>query len=273
MFTESLPPKYRRYIGHVVSAYAGYSIDTEVRNAASSGGIVSGILIHLLETKKIDGALVSKIVSKNGKLSAETIIATSREEILDSAGSSYVDIPIITAVKRIKEFSGRIAVVSVPCYISALERMCQRDAELNSKISCKIGLFCGGNVKFSLYEMVLKQHNIHEADVERIFFRRSHVTGDMIVTMRFGEQLTIPFHHFNVYRILGYHRKPYCIQCDDYTSETADLSVGDTFFKGYKDRDVKHSLVLCRNESGESILQQMIDTDKVQVEELILLDR
>jgi coenzyme F420-reducing hydrogenase beta subunit len=267
-FHDQSSEKYNFYIGNVVSVYAGYSKDEEIRSAASSGGIVSAILIHLLETKKIDGALVSKIVPRNGKLSSETIIATSREEILSHAGSSYVDIPITTGLKKIEEFYGKVAVVSVPCYISALDKMCRKSAELNSKIAYKIGLFCGGNVKFSLYEMVLRQHNISEGDVLGIFSQRSHIKGNMIVTLKSGEEIKIPFHHFNVYRILGYHCKPHCIQCDDHTSESADISVGDIFFREYKKRKVKHSSVICRTGSGERVFREMIEKNKVFAEEL-----
>ena len=260
--------KYNFYIGNVVSVHAGYSKDEEIRSAASSGGIVSAILVYLLETKKIDGALVSKIVSKKGKLDSETIIATSREEIISHAGSSYVDIPITTEVKKIKEFNGRVAVVGLPCYISTVDKLCRMNAKLNSKIVYKIGLFCGGNVKFGLYEMVLRQHNISEGDVSGIFFRRSHIKGYMIVTLKSREEIRIPFNHFNVYRILGYYCKPYCIQCDDHTSESADISVGDIFFGEYKKRKVKHSLVICRTDSGEKVFREMIDRDKVVAEEL-----
>lgn len=267
-FSNKYSDKYNFYLGDVVSVHAAYSKDEDIRSAASSGGIVSAILIYLLETKKIDGALVSKIVPIDGKLGSEIIVATSREEIISHAGSSYVDIPITSGIKKIQEFNGRVAVVSVPCYIAALDKMCRKNAELNSKIAYKIGLFCGGNVKFSLYEMVLRQHNISEGDVSGIFFRRSHIKGHMIVTLKSGEEIKIPFNHFNVYRILGYYCKPYCIQCDDHTSESADISVGDIFFGEYKKRKVKHSSVICRTDSGEKVFREMIDRDKVVAEEL-----
>ena len=51
-------PKGHLFIGHYLKIYTGFSKDPEIRLNAASGGILSGILIWLLEKKKINDQLI-----------------------------------------------------------------------------------------------------------------------------------------------------------------------------------------------------------------------
>ena len=52
---------FHEYIGSYQSFYIGYSNDEQIRKNAASGGIISAILIYLLEKKLIDGAVTLRM--------------------------------------------------------------------------------------------------------------------------------------------------------------------------------------------------------------------
>src|SRR5262245_28454464 len=61
------PDLYRRHfgktpeswlLGNVVNVRTGYSSDPEIRRRGASGGVITHVLTHLLETKQVDAAIV-----------------------------------------------------------------------------------------------------------------------------------------------------------------------------------------------------------------------
>lgn len=246
------------YLGSFNSCHAGYSASSGVRANASSGGIVSSILIYLLETQRIDGAVVSRLSTKSSGLQPETIIATTAREIMDYAGSVYVDIPVLKTLRKLPDFKGKVAFVGLPCHLKAIEVMCRKNKVLQDQIAYKIGLFCGNNVRLTLYKRLFRERNIDESKVLRVSFKRQHFTGVMHVSMKNSDDIQIPFNHFNVYRMLGFHLKRSCIHCTDHTAERADFSVGDIFTKEYKAKKIKHSAVILRNRSSEVIFKELM---------------
>lgn len=58
--------KEQYYLGKIKDIFIGYASDPSIREGAASGGIVSALLIYLLNNNVTDGALVSRTVIKEG---------------------------------------------------------------------------------------------------------------------------------------------------------------------------------------------------------------
>jgi len=156
--------KERYYLGSVGDVYKGYANDPKIREGAASGGIVSALLIDLLEKGEINGALVSRCVVKEGSLRAETVLATIRSQILECRTSIYCDFKSIgqELIEKIKDFDGKIAVVGLPCDLKGMCRLMDRDPCLRDKVRVLIGLFCGHNSQKELILRVLGQKGIRD---------------------------------------------------------------------------------------------------------------
>ena len=80
------------------------------------------MLIYLLENKRIDGAVITRM-SKQKPWLTEPFIATTREEILEGAQSKY----IITSVNEILDqssgFKGRLAYVGLPGQVQSIRKL------------------------------------------------------------------------------------------------------------------------------------------------------
>ena len=262
--------------------YAGYAQDSSIREAASSGGIVSAALIELLSSGH-KAALVSGITSRDGFVRAVTWPARSRQDVLAAAGSSYVDTPVLRTLCRLADEPGPMAVVALPCQIRALRRLQQRRPELKEKFHPVIGLFCRKNVTTTFYDDFLRRCGVDPGQVESIkiahgylkggWYRRlcdgvarGPVNAHVRVRLRDGTERRLSFSFLNAYRTVGAHAKTLCAFCHEHLAEQADLSVGDIFMKPYRSRPIKHSAFIARTAEGVALVQKMIEGGSIAAE-------
>lgn len=246
--------------------YAGYVINPQITPFVSSGGIISGILIELLEKGEIDGAIVSSITSDKGTIKPITSIATTREEILLNAGSSYIDTPVVKTVREAQRIQGRFAVVGLPCQVRALRSMLNRDENLRDKFFPIIGLFCRGNVTPAFYEDYLKSIKVDINNFKKMKISRKYLGGLVEVELKTGDIVRTSFSQMNAYRMVGIHAKPLCSWCDEHRSFEADISVGDIFSKEFRQKENKHSAFIPRNQRIIDLLTEMQINGKIKSE-------
>ncbi len=246
--------------------YIGYARDADIRAHAASGGLASAILLHLMETGQVDGAIVSRITSRNGAITAASELARGREEVLQAAGSSYIDTPVWQTVKALRDFDGRVAVVALPCQARLMRKLLAKDDALRAKVAVIIGLFCRGTVTEKFYEDLLPRYGVDPAQVASLKVIRTHIKGTVRATLHDGRQRDLKFHKVNAYRMAGIHAKALCLWCDEHLSAEADISIGDIFAPEIKKRPIKHSAVICRTPLGALLIDEMVRADRVVLE-------
>lgn len=249
--------------------YAGYALEEAIRSVAASGGIVSALLIDMLERGEIQGALVSRLGAKEGKIAALTTLVCDREGVLAHAGSAYVDTDVVVQVKALKKFSGKAAVVALPCQARAIRALIESDASLREKVHVIISLVCRGTVDIAFYHDFMKKHGIDESEVQRIRVARRHVEG----TVFFESQATeggreVSFFTLNAYRMAGIHAKKRCCWCVEHLGAAADIVAGDLYCREYKNRPIKHSAFAAYTDRGAGILERACHSGAIVAEYL-----
>lgn len=206
------------------------------------------------------------MTSRDGHVRGITTLAGTREEILEYAGSTYVDTPVIDTIKQIKNDVNRVAVVALPCQARILKSQMARDPELRLKLFPIIGLFCRGNVTEKFYENFFNRFRINQAEIDSIRVKRSHIKGNVFIRMQSGAVSVIPFMTINSYRMAGIHAKALCCWCDEHTAESADIGVGDIFMKEFKKREIKHSAFVAHTPEANSLLQTLQQREIIKAE-------
>ncbi len=246
------------WLGQFDQCFLGYAGDEEVRRGAASGGAVSAVLIELLESGRIEGALVSRLRPKNGRLEPETWIARSREEILSAQTSIYLDFPLVPHILRMKELAGRYAVVGLPCQLAAVRRLERKHPELAERMAYRLGLLCGHATKRRLLDRVLQKKGIPQDQIEDFAFRRGHWRGRTYVRLKDGREITFPFLHFGIYQNLWLYCARRCLACEDHFAEQSDMSFGDAWLPELKSHPIKHSIFLSRTPECSELFHQML---------------
>jgi coenzyme F420 hydrogenase subunit beta len=216
-------------IGRVLKLTVARAKDQEVLARATDGGVVTGLLLHLLNKGRIDGAIVSKQV---GLFKRQPWLAQSREEIIEAAGfhfdtshgmTMFSDVystfsaSIVQLEHVAKQRLKRIAFVGTPCQINTLRRMEVLGIVPSDAIKYYLGLFCTGNFLFGEEQ---RQGLEKLGDFKWEEVRKINLKEELMIHLQNKEVRYIPLDK------LDFMKRHACNYCDDYSAEFADLSFG-----------------------------------------------
>ena len=264
-------------IGNFLHLYAGTAVDNTIRQISQSGGVVSALLIYLLESGKIKGAIVTRW-SKDDPLRPETYIARTREAILDAVGSKYCPVPAAAMMKQLFREEGKFVFVGTSCQIHALRKAAEIRSELQEKILAYFGLYCLGVFNTHFFDFILGKKGIARGDV-KYFESRSKQwrgwPGDMRIETHSGHIINIPLIDSKL------TPRPYftpwrCTICPDKLNELSDISFGDCRIGRIHNQDLQafplreaklgQSDIICRTSIGHAILKEGVAADVIQVQ-------
>jgi len=216
-------------IGSYQSISSARTKDPNVMKVCTDGGVVTSLLLYLLDHDLIEGAIVSK---KRGPFAREPTIAFTRDDIIAAAGSQYTEsfhleelggkystystvLPQVKSLER--KYLRNIAVVGTPCQINTIRKMQCLGVLPAHLIEYTIGLFCVENFSFDdlARERLEKRLNIDLADIQRL-----NIKDDFIVTLSNEITIHIPLEEIDMVA------RPACLTCSDFANEYADISVG-----------------------------------------------
>jgi coenzyme F420-reducing hydrogenase beta subunit len=248
-----------KYVGYYERCYYTYATDETLRRHAASGGSVSGLLVYLLESGQIDGALVCDTVIREGKARAQFRIARSREEIMRAQGSKYSAVYFAQdALPLIRAFDGKLAVVALPCDARILYNTRQKHPDLDAKIALVIALFCGHNSEPELTDLTVAKLNDGHGELTDYVYRSGHWRGQLTATFADGAEVTKPFSYFSDYRNLYFFAQKKCHHCFDHFGYFCDVSAGDIWSPEMKNEPIKHTALITRTERGSEIVTKAL---------------
>jgi coenzyme F420 hydrogenase subunit beta len=262
-------------IGAYHACYTGHAASHDVRYHGASGGIATALLVHMLQSGAIDGALVTQM-SPSNPLQTTWVLARSVEEIVAANGSKYCPTAPNAGLSEILAHEGHYAVVGLPCHMHAIRRWGQSNPLLAERIALHLGLFCANNNTYLGTEYFLWQHGIAPQDVAGIRYRAEGWPGRIVVTLRDGRRIVVPrgsserrWHRRALFTsAFHYHFAiPRCLLCADQTCEAADLSLGDPWLRELTVTErVGLSLVIARNPQGEALLSDAVAAGAIVVQ-------
>lgn len=203
--------------------------DPEIAAAATDGGAVTALLLWALENGVIDGALVSR---RTGPFSRQPAVATTREELIDAAGSHFGEtahlgemgnaytsfVPTIRGIGKLRRRKlQKVALVGTPCQVYSLRKMQLLRVVPSDAVRLVIGLFCMESFAFTEEARAHLEENL-DVSLDRVV--KLNVKENVILTKSTGEEVHVPF------ELVDEIARPACMACPDFASDFADLSCG-----------------------------------------------
>ncbi|MHC1778211.1 MAG: Coenzyme F420 hydrogenase/dehydrogenase, beta subunit C-terminal domain [Lentimicrobium sp.] len=248
-------PSFHTYIGPYTGLFIAHSTDTAIRQSGASGGMISAILIWLLKTGRIDGAVVTGM-SKEKPWLAESYIATTPEQILEAAQSKYIITSVNEILPQIAGFKGKLAYVGLPGQIQSIRKLQNAGDPSVAPIKFIFGPFYGNTLHFSSVKSFLRSYKIYDfRNISKLYFRYGEWPGNMRVEMTDGRTVELPKFHANY--LIPFHILKNSLLCTDLSNEFTDISGGDAWAPVYEERGKGFSMVISRNDTGKEILLQM----------------
>jgi len=248
-------------LGHYRGLLVGQATSDEIRENAASGGVVTALLLHLLETKRISGALGVVMDTERPWVSQPAILSTP-EEVRRATQSKYSLVTLDALLSTARQASGSLAAVGLPCHIHGLRRL-QRIGSYRSKFPLSIGLFCGFNLLPAATDHLIAKTGLSKEQVVGLEYRGGPWPGGLVVRGSDGQERFIPKHGYGYVNLAYVPRR--CLACPDLTNELADLSVGDTWIEEYAGG---WSTVICRSPQGEQILAEAANAGVLRLQDI-----
>lgn len=253
--------------GHYQSAVLAHAEDPSVREGSSSGGLVTAILLQMLESGDIDGAVV--IAADENKLwKGRPIVARSREEILGAMKSKYAITPTNTVFSELLQIPGRYALVGLPCQIHGYVKAAELDARLKERVVLTIGLYCHAAIEHEAFEVIWNELGETADAATRFISRLGKHPGTPHIELEDGSMIPVYFGNKKGYRpssmeviniLYRLYTPERCLTCFDALAEFADISVGDPWMPPPAD-DVKFyegwSFALIRSDRGKQVMKR-----------------
>ncbi|MHC4148984.1 MAG: Coenzyme F420 hydrogenase/dehydrogenase, beta subunit C-terminal domain [Planctomycetota bacterium] len=257
-------------------ALVAFATNNKIRKGGSSGGLVTQLLIYMLENKLIDGALVLGSYVGSDGWQPEPMIARTVEDLQNTQKSKYTLIPHLRILSEIEEKDGRYAIVGLPCHIHAIRRYQKFSKNLAQRIKLVIGLYC--NVAFEPYVVddLCDFNDIEKTHVTHFDFRHGAWPGGIVAQCNDGSLKKVLSledwkDEFNLLKF--FYVPSRCNTCIDFSAEYADIAVGDPWIKG---RDGKllytdnRTTVLVRTDVGDQLLSAAEADGYIGTEEISL---
>jgi len=235
-------------IGFFTEAYSARTKIKEIAEVCQDGGISSTALYYLFDKKEIEIALGAKMSRTLWR--PEPLVIKSKDEILLTAGTKYVNNPTLKVLNELNGENRAIAIVGVPCMMQALLKSEIYNIGFPSlnNVKYRIGIFC---MESFSYESLLKICEILKVDVNDI--KKMDINkGKFFVYTKNGEELNVPI------KEISHLAREDCEICYDLASESADISVGSI------GSPAGWNTVIIRTEKGKKLYDELIANDLVE---------
>ena len=248
----------KQFLNGIKDEFLG--VHSEVFAAKSSvdgqdGGVATALLISGFKSRLFDAAIV---VKRTVGYKAEAIIAETTDELLNSRGTKYSRVKMMSKIKDLLE-KGRkkIAIVGTACEVRTARKIQQqliaKSIDLDITI---IGLFC-----FEAFDYdKLKEETKRLLDIDLDKAEKTQITKGKFIVQLGGKEYSAKVKEFHDAIQGG------CAYCNDFVAKLSDVSVGSV---GSNDG---YSTVIVRSAKGKKLLEGIeLLKDNVNKEEIIKL--
>jgi len=244
----------RWLLGHIESVHTGFAADPSLRAAGASGGVLTRVLIFLLEEKLIDAAIVVRQdVPTPGQ--ARAVVARTREEILAAAQSVYIPVSTLDVLNQL-EPGLRYAMTCLPDQSAALRALQQRGHPGAQQIRYVLGPYTGTALEPAAIRCFLRQNRVRDDDaLTSLRWRAGDWPGYLEIRTASGRVLRSKKVYYNF--LIPFFITRNSLQNMDFGNEFADLSVGDAWSPRFEAAGGGHSVVVTRSKEMATIIRTM----------------
>lgn len=251
--------------GAVLEVWEGYAADPDIRFHGSSGGLASALALYCVEKERMSGVLHTAADDVNPLLN-KTVFSRTRADILSRMGSRYSPSSPCSALKLIESAPESCAFIGKPCDVTAIRKAMSLRHSLDKKVGMIIGIFCAGTPSTQGTIDLLNKLHINADDVSALRYRGKGWPGLFSVQHKEDNNRTETLTYKEAWGFIQAYRPYRCYLCPDATSELADISCGDPWYREVKADESGYSLVLVRTERGRQILHGAIETGYITLQ-------
>lgn len=247
--------------GPVLEIWEGHATDEAIRFAGSSGGAASAISLACIEKIKMHGVLHIK-ARKDAPIFNETVLSTTRDEILSATGSRYAPASPCDSLQLIEDAPAACVFIGKPCDVAAANSAAKLRPKLKEKLGLTIAFFCAGTPTTNATINLLKRMGIEDpSSVKDLRYRGNGWPGK--ATAKFSvqgrDEIRTLSYEESWGEVLTNDKQWRCHVCADHTGEFADIAVGDPWYGKVQPNEAGRSLIVVRTARGQRMLRNAME--------------
>jgi len=256
--------KFDTLWGYYNSLFYAWSNDEQIRFQSSTGGLLNGLSLYLLESKKVDFILHTAGDPEQPMRSIPRFSYTKQELLSCESRSRYGPASPLSKFNEALDTKKNFAFVGKPCDISAIRQLSKTDERVNKQCKFLLTLVCGGSTEFTKSQDFIKSFNVKEEELETFRYRGFGNPGRMYIKTKDGREHDREYNSFwgeeSTWRV---HFR--CKICPDAIGESADIAALDTWRGGSpKEEDEGYNAAIVRTQKGNDLLKEAIKAGYIQ---------
>jgi len=251
----------------------GHARDAELRFKASSGGVISALALHLLESGKVD-FILHIAADPDSPLRSRLQTSRSRAEILAGAAARYGPAAPLASIDALLGEGRPFAVIGKPCDIAGIRNLARADARAARLIPYTIAFFCAGVSSLNISEAIVAKYGLALDEVTAMRYRGHGCPGPTHIRSRDGRVFEQSYDE-TWSEELAQEIQFRCKICPDSIGEQADIVCGDAWVGAGGYAHAEHdgwNAIVARSAAGAALLREMEAAGSLVSEPLAIRD-
>jgi len=252
--------------GPTVWMATGHATDESVRFHASSGGALSALGNHLLESGEVD-FILHVAAARDAPLRTAATLSFNTTQVMDASGSRYGPAAPLLDFKAVLDRGRPFAFIGKPCDISAIRNYAKLDPRVEELLRYTLNFFCGGVSEFSKTMDYVRKVGLTEPEVTHLRYRGDGCPGPMVVKSRAGQ--VFKFDYNEMWEDENRWQLQFrCKICPDSIGECADVTVADVWPGGKPDTEgLGFNGFIARTPRGARLLEAAVRARSITLTE------
>jgi coenzyme F420 hydrogenase subunit beta len=258
--------------GYYLSLCYAWSTVNKIRFESSTGGLLNGLSLYLLESKKVK--FISHTVADPEKpMRSISKFSYNKEDLLNSGGCSrYGPASPLDKFHKSLNLNQPFAFVGKPCDISAIRQLSKSDERVNKLCKYLLTLVCGGSTEFTKSQDFIESFKVKEEELSIFRYRGYGNPGRIYIKTKDGREYDREYNSFwgeeSTWRV---HFR--CKVCPDAIGESSDIAALDTWRGGSpKGEDEGFNAAIVRTQRGLDLLNEASTAGYIHIGDQLKID-
>jgi len=264
---EEVTPKTEHNLvwGYYLSLYYAWSTDKKIRFESSTGGLLNGLSLYLLKSKKVK-FIMHTDANPTKPMRSVSKFSYNKEELLgNESRSRYGPASPLDRFHEALELEEPFAFVGKPCDISAVRQLAKIDSKVNKLCKYLLTLVCGGFAEFTKSQDFIESFKVKEDELSIFRYRGFGNPGRMYIKTKDGREYDREYNSF--WGEESTWRVPFrCKICPDAIGDSADIAALDTWRGGSpKEEDEGFNAAIVRTKKGLDLMNEAAKAGFIQI--------
>ena len=251
--------------GYYLSLFYAWSTENKIRFESSTGGLLNGLSLYLLESKKVK-FILHTVATPDKPMRSVSKLSYNKEELLNSNSCSrYGPASPLDKFHEALNLNQPFAFVGKPCDISAIRQLSKTDERVNKLCKYLLTLVCGGSTEFTKSQDFIESFKVKEEELSIFRYRGFGNPGKMYIKTKDGREYDREYNSFwgeeSTWRV---HFR--CKICPDAIGESSDIAALDTWRGGSpRGEDEGFNAAVIRTKKGLDLMNDAAKAGFIQI--------